>query len=54
MGDVISVLYTNSPAMHSSLMREYSPNVAAPRSNAFIVRCLRRCTFPYVVRLYDY
>lgn len=36
MGDVISVLYTNSPAMHSSLMREYSPNVAAPRSNAFI------------------
>lgn len=36
MGDVISVLYTNSPAMHSSLMREYSPNVAAPRANAII------------------
>jgi len=30
------VLYTNSPAMHSSLMREYSPNVSAPRSNMII------------------
>jgi hypothetical protein len=55
MGDVISVLYTNSPAMHSSLMREYSPNVAAPRSNAIIVRnsllkrtILRNNIFPYI------
>ena len=37
-GDVCSVLYTNSPAMHSSLMRDFSPSMSSARLNAVIVR----------------
>ena len=35
-GDIISILYTNSPAMHSALMRQFSPNVASAPINAFV------------------
>ena len=36
-GDVIAMLYTNSPAMHSSLMREFSETVAAAPMNVVVV-----------------
>jgi hypothetical protein len=35
-GDIISILYTNSPAMHSALMRQFSPNVPSAPINAFV------------------
>ncbi|KNC50170.1 SAC domain-containing protein 9 [Thecamonas trahens ATCC 50062] len=35
-GDVCSTLYTNSPAAHSSMIRNYSPNVNAAPNNTLI------------------
>lgn len=35
-GDVCSVLYTNSPAMHSALMRDFSPTISSAPINAVI------------------
>ncbi len=35
-GDVCSILYTNSPAMHSALMRDYNPNISGAPINAVI------------------
>ena len=35
-GDVCSLLYTNSAAMHSALMRDYSPNISNAPINALI------------------
>eukprot|EP01114_Cavostelium_apophysatum_P021693 TRINITY_DN7639_c0_g1_i1.p1 TRINITY_DN7639_c0_g1~~TRINITY_DN7639_c0_g1_i1.p1 ORF type:complete len:1285 (+),score=251.78 TRINITY_DN7639_c0_g1_i1:18-3872(+) len=35
-GDVCSTLYTNSPAMHSALMRDYSPSISSAPLNAVI------------------
>ena len=36
-GDVCSMLYTNSSAMHSHLMREFSPNISSAPFNTLIV-----------------
>ncbi len=36
-GDIASMLYTNSPAMHSGAMRDFSPNISSARLNAIIV-----------------
>ncbi|KAJ5076309.1 phosphoinositide phosphatase sac9-related [Anaeramoeba ignava] len=36
-GDVCSIAYTNSPAMHTALIREYSPNLSNAPNNTMIV-----------------
>lgn len=35
-GDVVSMLYTNSPAMHSAIIRDFSAKVASAPLNAFV------------------
>ncbi|KAJ5067526.1 phosphoinositide phosphatase sac9-related [Anaeramoeba ignava] len=36
-GDVCSILYTNSPAMHTAMIREYSPSLSSAPNNTIIV-----------------
>jgi hypothetical protein len=40
-GDVVSMLYTNSSAMHSGLMREFSDNVSSAPINAIVVSSIQ-------------